>query len=216
MLHRFLFIFISIGLCYQQANAQTILVPKASNHMPISNDAHLFYNGQLVRISVEKKLYEAENPNYFYIKVEVKNLSAKKLGIDLQDHWNVIYPNQWGFYPSPERMIIDETMIKPKLIDKEKKAGLIKAFKDNKLQYIAPNSSFVYYTAFNANGRKEVINKDKDFFILSLDGQLILTNGEQVKHIVCDGSLTGINRELVLPHPIQWEKVRNLNLIIER
>jgi hypothetical protein len=179
--------------------------------------SHLLYEGKLVSVQVDKTLYETDNSDYFYIRFEIKNISDKIIGINLNDSWKILYPNQWGMYDTTYRMVVNEEQIIPDKLDSLKKQNLITDFKNRKLKQLAPNKSFIYYTEFNANGRSKIEKEIEkgNFFIQTIDGQLFLTDGNECERIVCDGSIK-VQRELVLQKPLKWEKIKNKELIIQR
>lgn len=178
-------------------------------------DNHLFYQGEFVSIHLEKVLYETDNPDYFYIRVEIKNTSDRIIGLDLNDHWKILYPNQWGIHDTTYRMFIDEMMIIPDELDNKKKKDLISSFKNDQLKKLAPDESFVYFTEFNANGRSKIDQEEGGYFILTIDGQLFLTDGNECERIACNRD-NKAQRELILKMPLKWERIINEDLIIER
>ena len=167
----------------QSKEDKTTATTQTTNSTVESSLIH--YNGELCNVWVENTLYEGSNPNYFYIKVEIKNTSENIIGIDLKDKWKIIYPNQWGNLHTPERNFIDEIRIIPDELDSLKMVKLFADFKNDSLEFLDPNKSFTYYTEFNANGKTGIDNTHEvgNFFYLSLDGQLFLTNGSKCERI---------------------------------
>ena len=67
----------------QSKEDKTTATTQTTNSTVESSLIH--YNGELCNVWVENTLYEGSNPNYFYIKVEIKNTSENRIGIDLKD-----------------------------------------------------------------------------------------------------------------------------------
>lgn len=186
--------------------------------MPNPSESSLLYcNSELCSIQVGSTLYEGPNPDYFYIKVEIKNTSDNIIGIDLSDKWKIIYPNQWGNLETPQRQIIDESRVAPDELDKNKMDNLFSDYKNNKLEFIDPQETFTYYTEFNANG-KDAIDKESEignFMYLSLDGQLFLTDGSKCERICFEEDTPWIGNSIIAK-PLIWDKIVNEDLIIDR
>lgn len=144
-----------------------------------------YYKGELCTVQIENILYEGPNPDYFYIKVQIKNTSDNIIGIDLSDKWKIIYPNQWGDLHTPQRQVINERRVVPDKLDSLKKLNLITHFNNKELEFIGPNETFTYYTEFNANGKAAIDETAEigNYFFLSLDGQLFLTDGNKCERI---------------------------------
>jgi hypothetical protein len=136
----------------------------------------------LVNIYVEKTIFHIPKNKNFLIKVEIKNISNKTVRIDLSDYWKIIYPNQWGIYKNPYREVIDEERMLPDtVIDK---IDLINKYNNKILAFIKPNETIAYYREWNGSGEKIKLTDKNNFLIISIDGQLLLTNGEAVEQII--------------------------------
>lgn len=177
----------------------------------------IHYEGELCNLQVENTFYEGPNPDYFYIKVEIKNTTNKVIGIDLKDKWKIIYPNQWGNLYTPERNLIDEIRIIPDELDDLKMTQLISDFKNDSLEFLNPNESFTYFTEFNSNGKAKIDETKEvgNFFYLSLDGQLFLTNGSKCER-VCFEEDSLWQQNSILTKPLNWNKIKDESQIIER
>lgn len=183
-----------------------------------SKDSSLIYcQSQLVTVDVERVLYEGPNPDYFYIKVEIKNITDNTIGIDLSDKWKIIYPNQWGNLNEPQRNTIDEIRVVPDKLDRAKKVRLLTGYKNHTLEFIKPHSTFTYYTEFNANGKKgiEETKETGDYLFLSLDGQLFITDGKKCERIAFEEG-THWKGNSIFTKPIAWNIIEDETLIIER
>ncbi len=153
---------------------------KTTNKNPTSKQ--LICKGELVNIYVEKTIFHIPKNKNFLIKVEIKNISNKTVRIDLSDYWKIIYPNQWGIYKNPYREVIDEERMLPDtVIDK---IDLINKYNNKILAFIKPNETIAYYREWNGSGEKIKLTDKNNFLIISIDGQLLLTNGEAVEQII--------------------------------
>lgn len=177
----------------------------------------LIWNSELCTVQIENVLYEGPNPDYFYIKVEIINTSVNTIGVDLSDKWKIIYPNQWGNLYTPERFVINEMRIPPDELDSLRAVRLVTDFEKGKLEFIEPAKSFTYYTEFNANGRAAIDETSEvgDFFYLSLDGQLFLTDGNKCERISFEDDVHWFGNS-VLTKPLVWDEIVNEELIIDR
>jgi hypothetical protein len=188
-----------------------LLCLSAKNYQTTSEQ--LIYKGKFVEVYVEKEIYHTPTYENFLMKYTIKNTSDKIIGVDLSDYWKVIYPNQWGIYKTPYREVIDERQIIPdKVFDKE---ALISKYKNNKLTFIKPKKTIEYYRDWNGSGEKiELINKD-EYLIISVDGQLLLTDGNEVEHITLTNAKE-TERVVVFEYPIINKSVpENATIIIK-
>lgn len=174
---------------------------------------HLIYKGRLVEVYAEKAIFHSPKFSNFLMKFTVKNISNKTVGLDITNYWKVIYPNQWGFYKKPYREVVDEMQIIPdKTIDTSE---ILRKFKDNTLTMIKPNETLEYYRDWNGSGEKiELKNKD-EYLIISVDGQLLLTDGEQLEHLTLNDA-DETKRVIVLSYPINYKIVPEKSLNIKQ
>lgn len=173
---------------------------------------HLIYKGRLGEVHVEKSIFLSPTKSTFFMKFTIKNISNKTVGLDLTDYWKVIYLNQWGFYKKPYREVIDECQIIPDTaINKNE---IIKKFKNNSLTIIKPSETLEYYRDWNGSGEKvELKNKD-EYLIISVDGQLLFTDGEQFEHLTLN-EVDETKRAIVLSYPINHKTIPEKSLIIK-
>jgi hypothetical protein len=159
----------------------------------------LVYKGKFVEIYVEKAIYHTISNENFMMKFIIKNTSDKNIGADLSDYWKVIYPNQWCIYQKPYREVIDERRIIPdKIINK---TAIIQSFKNNKLDTISPGGSFEYYRDWNGSGEKADLKNKNEYLIISIDGQLLVTDGKSVEQITLTDAKEE-DRVIVINYPI--------------
>ncbi len=171
----------------------------------------LFYKGKLVTIHILEALYEKNTSDHFFARFTIKNTAKNAIGVDLSDYWTVIFPNQWGVYQTNYRPVINERHIIPKEVDAIK-SEIIQDYKNKKLLMIQPQDEVVYYREFNASGREDIKIKKGEYFILSFDGQLFITDGNSVEGVYCDGRVE--IKDLVLNFPINWKKILADGIVI--
>ncbi len=172
----------------------------------------LICKGEFVNIYVEKAIFHSPKNNNFLMKFEIKNISNKTIGLDLTDYWKIIYPNQWGIYRKPYREVIDEErMLTDTVIDK---ADLINKYNNKTLTFIKPNETVAYYRDWNGSGEKVELTDKKSFLIITVDGQLLLTNGKTVEQIIIGDNEK--DRAIVFNYPIVNETIPVNALIINK
>ena len=176
-------------------------------------DYQLIYKGDLVEVFVAKAIFHSSTSSNFVMKFRINNTSDKTVGIDLSNYWKVIYPNQWGTYNKPYREVInEETIVPDTTIDK---VNLLDKFNSKSLTLIEPNQTVDYYRDWNGSG-EEITLANKDYFIIiSIDGQLLLTDGSEVENI----SLNNVDEEhrvVVLNYPIMHVKIPENALVVNK
>lgn len=180
--------------------------------MQTDSTKHLIYKGQLVELKVDKVIFHSSTNINFSMKFTLKNISNKPIGIDLKDYWKVVHPNQWGVYKKPYREVVDESQIIPdKKIDK---AEIFKKFKDKSLTILNPNETIEYYQDWNGSGEKIDLKNKDEYLIISFDGQLLITDGEQVEHLTLNEAEEE-KRVVVLNYPIIHKQIPEKALIIK-
>ncbi|MDD3741057.1 MAG: hypothetical protein PHH30_07425 [Bacteroidales bacterium] len=177
-----------------------------------SSSEHLIYKGSLVELYVEKTIFHSATDSNFLIKFTIKNISDKTVGIDLTDYWRVVYPNQWGIYNKPYRELIDEEQIIPdKTINKTE---ILNKYRDNSLTMISPDETLDYYRDWNGSGEKVDLKNKDEYLIISVDGQLLLTNGEQLEHITLN-EVDNTLRDIVISYPLNHKTIPEKSVIIK-
>ncbi|UII77832.1 hypothetical protein LV716_08685 [Flagellimonas sp. HMM57] len=115
------------------------------------------------------------------MKFKLMNTSDRTVGVDLSNYWKVIYPNQWGIYQKPYREIIDERRIIPDTVINE--ADLIDKYNNQTLTFIKPKETIEYYRNWNGSGERVKLTDENSFLIITVDGQLLLTDGATVEQV---------------------------------
>jgi hypothetical protein len=176
-----------------------------------TSSIHSLFKGKLIEISVEKAIFHSVTNNNFLIKFTIKNVSNKVIGIDLTNYWKVIYPNSWGLHKKPYRMLIDERRIKPEKINKSE---LIKKFNENSLTMIKPNKSIEYFRDWNGSGEKIELKDNKTYLIISIDGQLLSTDGKIIENATLADS-NEAKRDVVFSYPLKNKNIPSKSLIVK-
>ena len=162
-----------------------------------------------VAVRIETVLYEKKGHPNFFIHVELRNQTPYEIGVDLNDKWMVLYPNQWGGSDLDYRTVINERAMVPKELDRQLRARLIEAFKSTRLTVLPPGKSFDYYTNFNASGRKDIQAAKGKFILISIKGQMCFTDGSEV----WDKQPA---RDLAIEKLVTWKTVPENATVIER
>ena len=168
-------------------------------------------------MQVERRLYESTESDHFFIRVRLTNLSQQTLGADLRNYWGIIYPNQWGVHQKDHREVIDEGHMIHEPLDNQRKQQLVLDYRAGKLTMVKPGQAVEYYREFNASGRPDVDKSTGNYFLLSLDGRVSVTDGSRVEALDCtwsQGPSTGCG-DLVMPFPVQWGGIPPDSRIIE-
>ena len=176
----------------------------------MNNTKNLILKGHFVDIFVDKVIYHSKITNNFLLKIIIKNTSEKTIGIDLSDYWKVLYPNQWGIYNKSYRDEINEIRITPD-DNIDKKEVLFKYINGKGLRFIKQGESIEYYREWNGSGEKINLIDANKYLIISIDGQLLTTDGKDVENVVCKDII-----EVVFSYPIKEKIIDNRSLIIQR
>lgn len=166
---------------------------------------------RLVRAEVARALYERPgDAAFFYIRVRLTNVSPGPIGVDLSDPWATIYPNQWGGSTTPQRQVIDESHLVVQPLTAAQQADLRRRFAAGSLLRIEAGAAIEYYRNFNAAGRKQLDAERAPYVIVSLDGQVVATDGSAVEQTALVSSGTpgpDVEPELSLTTPLRWETI---------
>jgi hypothetical protein len=163
----------------------------------------------LFQLRAEKALFAGASQPHFFVHFQVTNLTQKKLAIDLRDKWLPVHPNQWGFSQTEQRQVIDESrMTRPPFTD-EVQREVIAAYQSGALSSIGVGERLDFYVEFNASGHKDVDAKSdgSPFLIVSLDGELVATDGAQVERFSLIESFDTTKSDLTLTTPILWKEL---------
>lgn len=198
----------------------SILTVKGMKNDSIINNV-IIYSDTLVSISAEKVLYEREMSNNFYIKFKIENKTTKTIGVDLTNFYQVIHPWQYCISKTPflNRMGGIENV--PEILTVTKRETMLAEFKEGKLTTIAPNQAVEYYREFNGGFNKSDKEKlkinEQEYFIITLSGQLFITNGNSVENICfcIDNKDANSNRLISLTYPLIWKTIPEKSRILK-
>lgn len=169
----------------------------------------IIFKGISVEISVEKVIYNLSNQNNYYVKFVIKNISNKKIGVDLTNPIKQFYPNYWCFYCSTSEGINEGgRVIQPNNNHEQ----LRNDFNKGKITIINANEEFHYYRnickyddeTINFSG----INRPENFFRIRLDGQLVITNGKEIEEYRLDDKFVD-KRLVIFTQPILNKQIPN-------
>lgn len=98
---------------------------------------------------------------------------------------------------------------------------MLAEFKEGKLTTIAPNQAVEYYREFNGGFNKSDKEKlkinEQEYFIITLSGQLFITNGNSVENICfcIDNKDANSNRLISLTYPLIWKTIPEKSRILK-
>lgn len=163
--------------------------------------------GKLATVDVHERLYEEAGARDFYIAVRIVNRGIRPIGVDLRDFHRVICPNQWGLHDAARRGVIDERRAQIPLLDAQTQQEVLAVFGRGELTRIESGKSVVYYRAFHGTRHPPRDAEKGKFLIVSLDGQLLATDGATVTQLAFEEHDVGQAADLVLPAPVRWTKL---------
>lgn len=171
-------------------------------------------------VSVERALYEKKGSPHFFVKLRITNLASEAIFVDLSDYWKVIYPNQWGVLLTDHRQVINERRLEFAALDGKRRFEVLDAFRKKQLTIIPTGTSHDYFREFNASERNDVekqMNNTKDakWVFVSMDGQLVLTDGHTVEQISCSWEDERVSTDVILPFPVTWKTIPETAIVIE-
>lgn len=113
-------------------------------------------HGELVDVEVERVVYDAGEPQHFHGRVQVRNLTATPVAIDLRGRRPGIYVNQWEVSDRDHRTVVDEERVSQAPLDAAAPAELRAAMASGGLTTIPAGGALDRYGSFNASGRLAV------------------------------------------------------------
>ncbi len=164
---------------------------------------HPLASGSLVQVLAAPTLYRARETVGCLVRVKVSNTSSKRIGVDLRDYWNVIYPNQWTVSPEPRRLVVDETELSPRPLNNQERRLLRERYRREALTFIQPHGAGEYLREFNGTCPTSPDLRRGRYVIMSMSGRLWVTDGEQVEEVTLLG-LPPERRDVVMALPLAW------------
>ncbi|MGH7527608.1 MAG: hypothetical protein ACREMX_12995, partial [Gemmatimonadales bacterium] len=123
--------------------------PRKDSAVVTDQDWHLLARGNFVHVLTQAALYRAADTTSCLMRVGISNTSTRRVGVDLGDYWNVIYPNQWSVSPEPRRRVIDEMELVPRQLTSQERRGLLERYWSGALVLIQSRTSADYFREFN-------------------------------------------------------------------
>ena len=168
---------------------------------------HLVSRSASVHVEVERALYRSSRSPRFFMHVRITNDTDRRLGVDLRNRFNVVYPNQWSASDHPRRDAIDERRLAPSVADAGADDGANAAFASGALKALAAHATVDYFIDFNAGGAALVDTQTAShpYVLVSMDGVIRTTDGktpERTNVIPVGGDL-----DVVIPAPIVWKEI---------
>lgn len=184
----------------------TVLFASALFAQNGSENFQILYQSTVVSISTEKAIYEYSKSKHFFIRYQIKNLSDYNIGVYTDAYFGLFYPNQWGIEKKEERSIVDEERIIPSALNDSIINFIETKYKNGQLTTILPGGTFDYYRDFNATNKKDIHLGEGEYMYISMDGQLLMTNGSKTEHAHFDDR-TMRQSCIFLPYPLIWKKI---------
>jgi hypothetical protein len=210
---RYLFLFL-LALSGRCSDPEPIPTPVAAR----DDDALFVAKTTQAELSIDRSLYTDASGDTACFHFIVHNLSADTIGFSLDEFFQTVYENQWGFYDTTYRMIIDEMEMIYEAPDAKTKKAFREKFTSGKLIKIEAGGYYDYYSEF---ATKKYITQQADtlqpkwhYLIVSLKGQLLFTNGKEVTEF--HSQTNGNFPELVVKWPPVWKTVPKGTKILRR
>lgn len=184
-------------------NVITLLVSLFAGPQP-AHQTITIWDGSMATITAEQSLYESDISNHFFIHYTLHNKTTQPLGVDLSAESRIFHPNQWGVYPTPQRMIIDERTIIPTTKKRTLRKWLRKAWAADDLILIPPGESLSYYKDFNASDKKDLQGNPGEYLIVSNDGEVFFFDRKHYELASKAGQTSITATDLALPFPITF------------
>jgi RNA polymerase sigma factor (sigma-70 family) len=166
---------------------------------------HRLLGGDLATVEVATALYEGPGNSGFYTAVRITNTTRRTVGVALRNRSDAIYLNQWGGQDTPRREVVDERRVIYSPLDDNDRAQLRADFRAGTLTRLRPGASLVYWCAFaNNHGRKEVEANGGKYLFLSMNGHILLTDGERVEQLRCDDAGSA---DVIIERPVPWKTI---------
>ncbi|MEI7768191.1 MAG: hypothetical protein WCJ97_12230 [Phycisphaerae bacterium] len=192
------------------------------NHASTTQQAtwQVIASNELASVQVCQQLYERGPQTPFFVRFRVTNRSAQTIGVDLRDYNHVIYPNQWGDLPTPQRGEIDERRMQFTALTQAEQTKLVGEFKAGALTRLQPGQHMEYYREFNNStaGRP----KGAGYTFVSIDGALALADATHAVKLSCatDGAgkpvAGAVATDMILPSGLRWAQIPAGALILSQ
>lgn len=219
---------LAIFLLMLAAAAVAVQIPRPPAHGgcvarakgELGSEWHLLSDSHRVRTEMERRLYQAKDSGHFYIRLRITNDGDAPVAVDLRDARQTLYPNQWELDRQPQRGPIDELRTLKVDLGPIREQELIQARARHALAEIAPHHGFDFYRESPADLDDAGGFADGCYLILSLDGQLLFTDGQSAWQISADAMSSmannvAVNRaEVVFPLPLALSPLPEASFIV--
>ncbi len=158
--------------------------------------------GTLATVEVERALFTVAGSARFFIHVRLTNTSNAPIGLSFEDYGHVVYPNQWGAHDSDHRDTIDEGRATFPPRGGPSDDALRASFRAGKTTKVEPKTSVDYYRDFNASTRSDVDAANAKHIIVSLGGELLVTDGTRVEGL--EPKAPG-EADFAVSSPVAWQ-----------
>ena len=189
--------------------------PSTPTKASLKEPWHLLAAGKLAAVEVERVMYKMEGTAHHFVHVRVTNRSDKTIGVDLRDNLETIYENSWSDGPTDHRDTTDGIRWDCRHLDGDALAALRGDFAAGKLTAVPAGKAVDYYRgAYGIAQPPGLTSPVADihgyFFIVSLNGRQLATDGATVEQLSCEWK-NGVGPEqtdLVLPsYPPPWKTI---------
>ena len=190
---------LSLGLLLACAHASPPPVTTGASQV---GDGVRVLHGALADVEVERAGYDAGEPQHFFVRARVRNLTARPIAIDLRGRRPGLYVNQWEVSDLDHRTVIDEGRAIQAPLDGPAQAELRAAMAAGALTVIPAGGALDLYGSFNASGPAAVDRVAGRWLVLAVDGRLAVTDGAQVDDLRVGDDEAG--RVVAIPAPVAW------------
>jgi hypothetical protein len=169
----------------------------------VSGQWHLLAKDSLAAVYAERKLYMRPGSPHFYVHVRVANLSGRTIGVEPGRYGLVPHANQWGMQHTTGQGPVNESVIVPEKLDAKRIARIKDGFARGTLVRVRAGGSTDYYHDFNAGGGPtQKQERENEFFLARMSGQLFVTDGNRIQTLNCDEGRTAVQREMFIATPV--------------
>lgn len=183
------------------ASVPSLSVPPGPTQAPASGWLRVLH-GALVEVEVERAVYDAGEPQHFYVRVRVRNLTPTPVAIDLRARRPGLYVNQWEVSDLDHRTVIDEGRAIQAPLDNAARTELRAAMPSGGLTTIPAAGALELYGSFNASGRPVIDATPGRWLVLAVDGRVAVTDGARVDDLRIGDDEAG--RVVAIPTPLAW------------
>lgn len=171
------------------------------------NGRPLVVRGKLAAVYIEPVLYKrADVPRGFFVAIWIVNTSDKTIAIDGDGERWFVHPNQWGVSDESQRQTVDERTLTPQKLDAARKAEIKRRIKAKTITMLKPGHSLETHELFDGSSPKDIVAAKGRYFILALDGQVFVSDGDAVESLEAkaDGQTAA---DLVIATPVPWKEL---------